>query len=152
MHKHAATFFCLLSLAAIAEAASTPDPTRSEYLVSKQAGFEMQEGEGAYYSLTVDLVKSVAGTLYVIARFDNPEDATKPLSTEVIVQAGSRTFHVRSQPLTALKNKKRYKIALQLYSDAACTQLIGSHVQEVVINVDRNMKALIADKFGVKVL
>jgi hypothetical protein len=70
----------------------------------------------------------------------------------VIVQAGSRTFHVRSQPLTALKNKKRYKIALQLYSDAACTQLIGSHVQEVVINVDRNMKALSADKFGVKVL
>jgi hypothetical protein len=146
-------FMLLLTafMATLAYGASPPEPGRSEYLVSTAAGFLFDPGGGAYYALSFDTLKSPAGTLYVIVEFESPVESGRPMVTEVVVQPGKRSFQTRSPPVHEIRNNKRYGVNLRLYSDAACTQLIGTHHQDVLFSVPRKMKSQLAEQFSVAI-
>jgi len=146
-------FMLMLSVlvAVLAHGASPPDPGKSEYLVSTAAGFLFDPGAGTHYALSFDVVKSPPGTLYVIVEFESPVEAGKPMTTEVVVQPGKRSFQTRSPSVHEIKNNRRYGVNLKLYADAACTRLIGTHHQDVLFSVPRQMKSQLTEQFGVTV-
>ncbi len=145
------TLLFSLLLATLAHGTSTPDPIKSEYLVSTSAGFMFDPDGGAYYALSFDVLKSLPGTLYVIVEFENPVDAAKPMTTEIQVQHGKSSFQTRSPSVHEIKNKQRYRVNLKLYADAACTQLVGTHHQDVLFDIPRQMKSQLAAQFGVTI-
>jgi len=138
-------------VATLAQGASPPGSSKSEYLVTTAAGFLFEPGGGAYYALSFDLLKSPRGTLYVIVDFENPEDSAKPMTTEVVVQPGKSSFQTRSPSVRAITNNRRYGVSLKLYADAACTQLVGTHHQEVLYSVPKQMRSQVAEQFGLTV-
>jgi hypothetical protein len=146
--------FMLLSsalVATLAYGAAPPEPGKSEYLVSTAAGFLFDPGAGTHYALSFDVLKSLPGTLYVIVEFERPGESGKPMITEVVVQPEKRSFQTRSPPIHEIKNNRRYGVNLKLYSDAACTQLIGTHHQDVLFSVPRQMKSLLTEQFSVTI-
>jgi hypothetical protein len=138
-------------MATVAHGASTPEPTRSEYLVTTAAGFLFDPDGGTHYALSFDILKTPASTLYVIVEFESTVDSGRPMVTEVVVQPGKQNFQTRSPSVHEIRNNRRYGVNLKLYSDAACTQLIGTHHQDVLFSVPRQMKPQVAEQFGVTI-
>jgi hypothetical protein len=139
------------SVATVALGASEPDSTRSEYLVTTSAGFLLEPGGGAHYGLSFSVVKPQGSRIYVIAEFENPEEASKPFATEIVLQADARTFRVQSPGIRVIQNNRRYGVTLKLYSDAACKNQLGTHHQEVLFSVPRRMKSAIAGQAALEI-
>lgn len=141
-----------LLIAPLTEAASTPKPTKSDYLVTTGAGFLMSAGEGLKYGMNYELRKDIAQPLYVIALFENPGDMAAPMRAELVVAAGSKDFQLQSPPFKTIRHDTKYEVVLQLYSDSEHTQLLGTHKQMVLFNVPPAYEAMLEDKMGIEIL
>jgi len=142
----ASVLFCISSVAL-----STPEPTRSEYLLSTSASITFEEGVGAYYVMSFDVLKPPADAIYVVVRYENPEDRKAPLSDEVVIAPGANELQLHSAGFKVLRNRAEYRVELSLYADSGHSQLLGTHVQNVEFNVPRDMAAFIAKRYGVRV-
>ena len=143
----------LLALVApiVVVAASQPSPTKSEYLISTGAGFGLEKDEGAFYAMNFAVRKALPATIYVVALFDNPEGPERPLKIEVTVQADAKEIQLRSPPIHAITNNKRYLVRLMLYTDSDHTQLLSSHGQEVLFSVPKQLAVQFSEQYGVAV-
>ncbi|MBV6422972.1 MAG: hypothetical protein NAOJABEB_00759 [Steroidobacteraceae bacterium] len=130
---------------------SPPKPAKSKYLKTTGAGFLMSAGNGVQYGMNYELRKSLAEPLYIVATFDNPADATVPLRAEVVVQPGARDFQLQSPFITVITHDTKYKVVLELFSDAAHTQLIGTHEQLVLFSVPPAYEAMLEEKMGMQI-
>jgi hypothetical protein len=140
-----------LLLPIVVVAASQPSPTKSEYLISIGAGFGLEKDKGAFYAMNFAVRKALPATVYVVALFDNPEGPEHPLKTEVTVQAEAKEIQVRSPPIHAITNGKRYNVRLMLYTDSDHTQLLSSHSQEVLFSVPKKLAAQFSEQYGISV-
>ena len=136
----AATFLAPVAAIAI----SQPSPAKSEYLLSTGAGFGLEMGIGAYYGMIFAVHKSLPGTVYVIAAFDNPEAPESPLHAEIVVQADADEIKLRSPVIHVIRNNTRYKVLLTLYTDSDHKNLLTKHSQEVLFSVSKQFVSQLA--------
>ena len=133
-------------------AVSPPKPTKSEYLVTTSAGFAMSRGEGLRYAMNFEMQKANTEPLYVIAVFEIPEVATKPLRVELVVEAGTNAFTVQSPPIRVITNDTNYEASLELYADADHTRLLETHKQQLLFSVPPASEASIEEQVGIQIL
>jgi hypothetical protein len=146
----------LIALAIVANGCSVsaprlPNPNRSEYVVSKAAGFLFAPGGGVVYGTIFALTRLVDRPVYAVALFENPENGAPPLRAEVTIEPGNLEFQVKSPRLTILTNNRLYTVNLSLYSDDAHTQLLGVHQQQVLFRVPPDLELRIEREYGVRV-
>jgi hypothetical protein len=130
----------------------SPSPNRSEYVVSKAAGFLFAPGAGVVYGTAFALTQHMDRPVYAVALFENPEKGALPLRVEVTIEPGNLEFQVKSPRLTILTNNRLYMVNLSLYWDDAHTQLLGVHQQQVLFSVPPDLELRIEREYGVKVL
>jgi hypothetical protein len=154
MCRHMVLLVALLIVAngCSVNAPRTPNPNRSEYLVSKAAGFLFVPGNGIVYGTAFALTRVMDSPVYAVALFENPEKGALPLRAEVTIEPGSLEFQVKSPRLTMLTNNKLYTVKLSLYWDVAHMQLLGVHQQQVLFSVPRDFELRIEREYGVRVL
>lgn len=97
----------------------------SEFLETSGGGFLLKSGK-PMYAMTYTAIKQIPSGVVLRVSFENPEEPNAPLVTEVM--PGGERILVRSKPLNAIKNRKNYKVIVELVKD---TQIISSHVQYV---------------------
>ncbi len=112
----------------------------------------MVPDQGAFYSLTFELRQFSNTAVYVVADFDNPDDKSIPLRTELTVQPRTLEFNVRSPPIHVLTANKQYSVHLSLYGDALHTQLIGKHHQTIVFDVPPQLQSQWESAFNIRIL
>jgi hypothetical protein len=151
MRLTAAIAVLALLLPVVVIAASQPSPSKSEYLISTGAGFGVDKDTGAFYGMNFTVRKALPATVYVVALFDNPENPEVPLKVEVTVQADAQEIQLRSPPIHAITNNKRYSVRLALYTAADHTQLLTRHSQEVLFSVPKQMAVVFSEQYGVTV-
>ncbi len=134
-----------------AQAASEPSPSKSKYLLTTAAAFAMVPHQGVFYGMRYELRGPLAEPLYIVALFENPEDANSPLRVELVVEAGAKEFMVQSPPLKVLSNNTRYKVELVLYADAALLHRLGTHDQDVLFSVPPQFEAQIEERYGIRI-
>lgn len=129
-----------------------PRPNRSEFVISTGAGFLMTPDRGVMYGMNFELRRIMDKPVYVVAEFENPEQGSPPLRTEVTVEAGTLEFLVQSRRLTVLKNYTRYSVSLALYWDEAHRHAFGRHRQEVLFSVPPEEIWRLEKAYGIRVL
>jgi hypothetical protein len=150
--RFASTIVSLLSLLPfVVVATSLPSPSKSEYLISTGAAFGLASDTGAFYAMNFDVRKALPAAVYVVALFDNPENPELPLKAEVTVQADAKEIQLRSPPIHAFTNNKRYKVRLMLYTDSDHAHLLTSHSQEVLFSVPKQLVRQFSEQYGIAV-
>jgi hypothetical protein len=129
-----------------------PRPNRSEFVLSTGAGFLMTPDRGVTYGMAFELRRLMDRPVYVVAEFENPEQGSPPLRTDMMVEAGKLEFLVKSPRLIVLKNNTRYSVSLNLYWDEAHRQQFAKHRQEVLFSVPPDEIWRIEKGYGIHVL
>lgn len=153
MCRHVVLLIALLVVAngCSVGASRLPKPNRSEYIVSKAAGFLFEPGGGVVYGTAFALTRLSDRPVYAVALFENPENGALPLRTEVTIQAGILEFQVKSPRLAVLTNNRLYTVNVSLYSDDAHTQVLGVHQQQVLFSVPPDLELRIEREYGIRV-
>jgi hypothetical protein len=132
----------LLLVAISASAAESPSPERSEYLLSRGAGFLMKIGSpdfGARYGMTFEVIKRRRSSLYALVSFENPEDPEAPFVVEEFIARTQKEITPQSPPFFEARNNHVYTVTVELFSDAKHTQKVGEHRQGVLMSVDEEL-------------
>jgi hypothetical protein len=127
-------------------------PVRSKYVITTSGGFLMTPEGGVVYAMGFELRQFINDPVYVVAQFENPENASSPLRTEIRVESRTLGFAVQSPRLRVLTHEKQYSIELAIYKDAAHTQLLGRHHQEIVFNVPPQLESQWESTYGIRIL
>lgn len=141
----------LLAVSTAALAASQPNPTRSEYLVSTGAGFMLSKEEGVSYGMDYDVIKPLPGQIFCVAIFESTDGKGAPLTKDLVVTAGAKAIQLQSPGSRVIKNNRRYLVKLMLYLDAEHTKLLSEHDQQVLFEYPRSMAKELSSQFGVEV-
>jgi hypothetical protein len=129
-----------------------PSPNRSEYILSKAAGFLFVPGGGVVYGTAFALTRLIEKPVYAVALFENPESGAPPLRVAVTIEPGNSEFQVKSPRLNVLTNNRLYTVNLSIYLDDAHTQLLGVHQQQVLFSVPPDLELRIEREYGVRIL
>ena len=145
--------FTLLALVSISvgHAASPPKPTKSEYLLSTGAGIALSVDDGARYGMNFAVLKDVPAPIYVTILFENPEKGGAPLRQDATLPAGATELVAKSERLPMVRNNKKYLVEVKLYSDEARAHLLGTHKQQVLFAVPKQLIQQIEQEFGTKI-
>lgn len=128
----AAFLFCLPAVSRAAD----PDPATSEYLRTVSGLFVYSKLDNSN-RLNIGLAPLKPalgrGSLYLEARFGNPQRRAEPLTKHVTVPAGSRQpVFLSSPPLHSMQDGRAYMVTVLIYADAAHKKLLGIHKQAIV--------------------
>ena len=154
MHRRVAVlaiFFLALANGCAMHPPREPEPNRSEYVISKTAGFLFVPGGGVVYGTVFALTRSMEGPVYVVALFENPEKGAPRLRADATIVPGDLEFLIKSPPLTMLTNHRLYTVNLSLYSDNSHTQLLGVHQQQVLFSIPADLEMRVEKQYGVRV-
>ena len=141
----------LFTLLAVSAHATEPSLSKSKYLVTTAAAFAMVPHQGVFYGMRCELRSPLSDPLYIVALFENPEDANSPLRVDLVVEAGAKEFMVQSPPLKVLNNNTRYRVELVLYADAALRHRLGAHDQDVLFSVRPQFEAQVEERYAIKI-
>jgi hypothetical protein len=95
--------------------------------------------------------KALPGRLFGVAVFDNPEDPAVPLRAEVTVEADAKEIQLRSPPIRAITNDRRYNVELMLYTEADHAHLLSTHRQAVLFKIPAPLAQQFSARYGVTI-
>jgi hypothetical protein len=127
-------------------------PVRSKYVITTSGGFLMTPEGGVVYAMDFELRQFLNKPVYVVAQFENPENASSPMRTEVSVESRTLDFSVKSARLRVLTHDKQYSVQLSLFKDVAHTQLLGKHHQAITFNVPPQLQSQWESRYGIRIL
>jgi len=118
-----------LSLAAVAR---TPKPVTSAFFVTQAGGFISNSPDPAVsYTLTLRVLDTLARPAYLQVEYENPGDPDNPDLQYLEVQAGQQTVDLKSRFFSGARNRKSYRVVVEVFSDKAMKSKIGEHVQKI---------------------
>jgi len=129
---------CSISLA------GNPNPTHSKYVSTLGGGFLIGEGK-IRYGMTFDVSDELARPLYIVVRFDNPENKKKDLLS-TLVYASKDDLVVQSEPFSSAKNGKTYRLELKLFSDPEHYDQVARHKAKVKFNLSPEIAEIVGIK------
>ena len=94
-----------------AEPPADPQPAKSEYLTTREAGFILGTQEGdAHAVLTFEVRKRIREPITLFLAFQNPRASAEPILVNSILMPGQESFSVSSPPITGLLAKQYYEV------------------------------------------
>jgi hypothetical protein len=137
------TFFVFLLAAVLMTSCATPgrvgvtpDPSTSDYFITRGAGFALKLDDqkkivSCQYSLLLVPRQTISRPLYLRTRFDNPADPNKPLVTDSDIQPGSEKILISSPEVRGLQSHLNYKAEVLVFDSLDRIRQIGRHIQYV---------------------
>jgi hypothetical protein len=118
-----------LSPAAVAR---TPKPVTSAFFVTQAGGFISNYPDPAVsYTLTLRVLDTLPRPAYLQVEYENPGDPDKPDLQYLEVQAGQQTVDLKSRFFSGARNRKSYRVVVEVFSDKAMKSKLGEHVQKI---------------------
>ena len=118
---------CSISLA------GNPNPTHSKYVSTLGGGFLINEGK-ARYAMTFKVSEDLVRPLYVVVKFDNPENRKEDLLSTLVYETGGDLV-VQSDSFSSVKNGKTYRLELKFFSDPEHYEQVARHKAKVKFNL-----------------
>jgi hypothetical protein len=131
---------CSISLA------GNPNPTHSKYVSTLGGGFLINEGK-ARYAMTFKVSEELARPLYVVVKFDNPENRKEDLLSTLVYESGGDLV-IQSEPFSSAKNGKTYRLELKFFSDPEHYEQVARHKAKVKFNLSPEVAKIV----GIKLL
>ncbi len=126
--------FLIAAVPAIA-CPAPPKPTQSEYLVTTGGGFQVTRNRGVYYSMSYRVIKDLPAGYRLVFTFENPRKGLPGIAKTQDLQVDGSEISVRSPYLECIRNRRKYRVSIDIYADDAQTEKIGRHVQKVEFNM-----------------
>ena len=126
--------------------ATPPKPNVSGPIHTLGGGFLVSEGQ-LKYGMTYE-AKSLPDPSYARAEFENPESREIPLKTDLGQLGLTSDIIVQSSLFSTIENHKNYWVVLYIYDDAAHTNLLHSHSDQVQFS----MPSSLVSQLGLKEL
>ena len=115
-----------------AAAARTPKPVTSVFFVTEAAGFVSNYPDAAVsYALTLRILDTLARPAYLQVEYENPDNPDNPDLQYLEVLAGQQTVDLKSRFFSGARNRKSYRVVVEVFSDKAMKSKIGEHVQKI---------------------
>jgi hypothetical protein len=96
-----------------AEPALDPQPTESQYLITREAGFIPGTREGdAYAELTFEVRDRIREPVRLFLAFENPQASAAPIVAESLLMPRQETFSLTSPLITGLRAGDYYEVAV----------------------------------------
>ncbi len=133
----------LISLNAFA---APPKPVESEYLLSTGGGFLISKERGVFYAMNFSIIKDLPVGYKLRFSFENPKKRS-PATVEIQkLEINSAKIVVQSASLDCIRNRKKYKVTVDIYTDESESVKLGSHSQKVEFNMPKDFLR----QFGIK--
>ena len=113
--------------------AGNPNPTHSKYVSTLGGGFLINEGK-ARYAMTFKVSEELVRPLYVVVKFDNPENRKEDLLSTLVYESGDDLV-IQSEPFSAAKSGKTYRMELKFFSDPEHYEQVARHRAKVKFNL-----------------
>jgi hypothetical protein len=122
----------LLAGLSAATAARAPKPVTSEFFATDSAGFvsNYPDPEVSCY-LTLRVLENLARPAYLQVEYENPDDPDAPDLQYLEVKAGQEKLDLKSKFFPRAKNRKSYRVVVEVFADKTMKAKIGEHVQMV---------------------
>jgi hypothetical protein len=120
--------------------AAQASPVTSEYFKTKGGGTALDSKEGvrfAYFGLILEPMKPLPEGAVLVTEFENPQDASKPLTTEYTPSAGEREIVLKSSTYTCVVNNRDYRISVKLFTDRERKVLLSEHIQAITFSMPK---------------
>lgn len=131
--KRPAAIFAFVALCLGPSACGTlPSPTTSEYLRTSVAAFEIdRQTRGVRYFVVYEVRKTPTEPLRVHVSFQNPVDASRPITMDTTLEPGQSELKVKSPTLPGIQNQHTYSVVITAYTGASETPVF-THAQKIV--------------------
>lgn len=113
-----------------------PKPAHSDYFITKSGSFALQLDDqraiaSCRYSLLLSPRQAISHPLYLHILFENPTASKSPLTTNMVVEAGSSDIHISSPEVDGLKSGTNYQVEVLVFDTADHVHQVGRHIQYI---------------------
>ncbi len=128
-----------VALISLNASAAPPRPVESEYLLSTGGGFLITKDQGVFYGMNFSIIKELPVGYNLRFSFENPREKSPDIvETQKLVINGNEIL-VQSPYLECIRNRKKYKVVIDIYGDESESWKISTHTQKVEFNVPDNL-------------
>jgi hypothetical protein len=109
-----------------------PKPTKTQYFETTEAGFvTLYPSSDSKYDLALSVADELSRPVFLQVIYENPENRDEPDLQIAVVNAGQTIVRLESRVLKGFKNRKKYTVVVEIYSDSRMKQKLGEHIQVV---------------------
>jgi hypothetical protein len=109
-----------------------PKPAKTQYFETTGAGFiSLYPSHDARYYLSLSVADGLPRPAYLQVIYENPENPDEPDLQITVVDADQTEVRLESRVLTGFKNRKKYSIVVEIYSDNRMKTKAGEHTQVI---------------------
>jgi hypothetical protein len=107
-----------------------PKPTKTQYFETTYAGFViLYPSPETKYDLSLSVADELPRPAFLQVIYENPENPDEPDLQIAVVDAGQSEVHLESRVLKGFKNRKKYTVVVEIYSDKRMKTKAGEHIQ-----------------------
>ncbi len=137
---------------------SLPLPVKSEYFKTSIGGYDLNfKNKEIKYILGLDIIKPFKKTVFVEARFENPENKLLPLVVNKTINSTDNALVIYSLPIHSIKKGIDYNVSVLVYENEKKEVLITKHTQMIQAylddkftgGIDEAIKSILAGNFSI---
>jgi hypothetical protein len=107
-----------------------PKPAKTQFFETTGAGFVASyPGSDAKYYLHLSVANELLRPVSLQVIYENPDNRDEPDLQIAVVNAGQTEVRLESRVLAGFKNRKKYEVVVEIYSDKQMKHKVGEHVQ-----------------------
>jgi hypothetical protein len=125
----------MLSLSCIV-IAIPPKPAESEYLVTEGGMFLYDEGK-IFYAMNFIIKKELPEGYHLKFIFQNTKKKGLDITEARNLKIDGKSILVQSPKFDCIRNNKKYKVVVEIYSDMKMTKKLSKHTQKLEFRVDK---------------
>jgi hypothetical protein len=123
----------------------TPQPTRSEYFITKGGGFALRLDEqhnltNCCYALFLKPRKEIVAPLYLRTKFQNPTNCANPIVLDTEIPPDSTNVMIQSPDIRGFQSGRSYLIDVSIFDSPERSKTIGVHDQFIQYIKPPNVK------------
>jgi hypothetical protein len=120
----------LLLLFPLVAVPKQPMPEKSPFFETTGAGFiSLYPSTEAKYYLTLKVADALPRPAYLQVVYENPRNPDEPDLQLTAVKPEQNVVNLESRALEGFKNRRKYTVVVEIYSDSRMKLKIGEHAQ-----------------------
>ena len=109
-----------------------PKPTKTQYFETTGAGFvTLYPSPDTKYYLDLSVGDELPRPAFLQVIYENPENPDEPDLQIAVVNADQSVVRLESRVLVGFKNRKKYTVVVEIYSDNRMKTKAGEHIQVI---------------------
>lgn len=118
--------------------AKPPKSSESEYLKTEGGMFIWGEGK-VFYAMNFIIKKDLPEGYHLKFIFQNTKKKGPDITETKNLKIDGKSISVQSPKFDCIRNNKKYKIEVEIFSDVNMTEKLGKHIQKIEFRVEKNI-------------